>query len=119
MILDPHDAERLARICGKFGSDSANERAVAAEMANRMVRKLGVTWHGVLTPKLADQRKESEKRSRAGVTLDMVDDLLSSAVLTPWEASFLQNIRDTIDTLSKKQARKVLEIRRDTQRRAA
>jgi hypothetical protein len=47
--LDPNTAERLARICGMFGSDHAGERASAAAMADTMIRKLGLTWQDVIS----------------------------------------------------------------------
>jgi hypothetical protein len=48
-VLDPRAAERLAKICGMFGSDHAGERAAAAAKANEMVLSLGLRWADVIS----------------------------------------------------------------------
>jgi len=41
-------AERLAQLCGMFGSAHEGERANAAALADRLVRQSGLTWHDVI-----------------------------------------------------------------------
>jgi hypothetical protein len=41
-------AERLAQLCGMFGSSAAGERANAAALADRLVRQSGLSWHDVI-----------------------------------------------------------------------
>ena len=43
------DRERLAKICGLFGSDHAGERAGAAAAADRLVRQAGLRWPDILS----------------------------------------------------------------------
>jgi hypothetical protein len=43
-------AQRLAKLCGMFGSDHAGERATAALKADRLVRDQGLTWPDVILP---------------------------------------------------------------------
>ncbi len=52
-LLDPHAADRLAKLCGLFGSDHVGERAVAAAKADQLVRQLGLSWHEIIAPPLA------------------------------------------------------------------
>jgi len=47
-LLDPRDAERLAKIAGMFGSEHPGERAAAAQ-ADAFVRRLGLTWYNVIS----------------------------------------------------------------------
>jgi hypothetical protein len=46
--LSAEAADRLAKLCGLFGSDHAAERATAASMADCLVRAHGLTWPDVI-----------------------------------------------------------------------
>jgi hypothetical protein len=48
VLLDPHSAERLAKICGLFGSAHDGERAAAAAKADALVRAAGLSWSDVI-----------------------------------------------------------------------
>jgi hypothetical protein len=48
--LSRRELERLAKLCGMFGSDHAGERAAAAAKADALLRHLGVTWHELIAP---------------------------------------------------------------------
>jgi hypothetical protein len=50
MSLDTDTAQRLARICGMFGSAHVGERANAAAMADKILHDLGVTWSDIIIP---------------------------------------------------------------------
>jgi hypothetical protein len=47
-LLDPKVVDRLAKLCGMFGSHHDGERAAAAAMADELVRKAGLTWYDVI-----------------------------------------------------------------------
>ena len=49
-LTDPNITERLAKICGLFGSDHDGERAAAARMADRLVKDQGLSWFDVISP---------------------------------------------------------------------
>jgi hypothetical protein len=44
------DLQRLARVCGLFGSDHDGEALAAARQAEKIRKKLGVTWEELLVP---------------------------------------------------------------------
>jgi hypothetical protein len=52
-VLDRKAADRLAKLCGMFGSAHEGERAAAAQLADRMLRELGLTWPDVIAVPLA------------------------------------------------------------------
>jgi hypothetical protein len=44
------DLQRLARVCGPFGSEYDGEALAAARQAEKIRKKLGVTWEELLVP---------------------------------------------------------------------
>lgn len=92
-LLDPNTAERLAKLCGMFGSDHDAERAAAARMAHRLVNERGLSWFDVILPvnKRADVVEE-----QIGMALANLD------ALSMWERGFIYTIRYKSD-LSPKQ----------------
>ena len=44
------DLHRLARVCGLFGSEHDGEVLAAARQAEKIRKKLGVTWEELLVP---------------------------------------------------------------------
>jgi hypothetical protein len=59
--------ELLTKLCGKFGSDSDNERAVAARLANDLVYKLDLRWGDVLAlPTTNDAANDTPDESDPG-----------------------------------------------------
>src|SRR5262245_25791951 len=100
MALDPSTAQRLAKLCGMFGSNHDGERAAAAAKADALVRGLGLTWPQILLPK-----HESDSIEKLiNFTLDHGDD-----VLTAWEEGFLRGIRGR-QSLTEKQFIKLEQI---------
>ena len=79
------ELERLAKLCGMFGSDAAGERAAAALKADELVRRHGLTWFDVLIPK---------QNRLAGAALEMklaiVRDNLGR--LSAWERGFVRSL---------------------------
>jgi hypothetical protein len=47
-LLDRQTADRLARICGMFGSYFDGERAAAAAKADAILKELGLTWRDII-----------------------------------------------------------------------
>jgi hypothetical protein len=46
--LPVKDREKLARLCGLFGSDHDSERATAAAKADQFIKERGLTWEDVI-----------------------------------------------------------------------
>jgi hypothetical protein len=63
--LSPQLADKLAKVCGMFGSDHDGEVLVAARTAHRMVKEAGATWPEVLTPALRDPDPKPRREQRA------------------------------------------------------
>ena len=108
-LLDPTAAERLAKLCGMFGSHHVGERATAAALADKLVREQGLTWGDVILPKATDTSIE-----------DLIDFAVrnGAGVLDPWQKGFLRGIRGR-QHLTEKQLAKLDEIVDLVSRRAA
>ena len=46
------DRQRLARVCGLLGSDHDGEALVAARQAEKIRKKVGLTWEELLVPSI-------------------------------------------------------------------
>jgi hypothetical protein len=57
------DLQRLARVCGLFGSDHDGEALAAARQAAKIGKKVGLTWEELLLP---STRQRSEAPSPQG-----------------------------------------------------
>ncbi len=79
-LLDPNTADRLAKLCGMFGSDHDGERASAAAMADRLIRARGLTWPELIAP---GSFTHEEQIGMAMANLD---------ALTQWEQGFIRSI---------------------------
>lgn len=61
-ILENAARERLANICARLGSDFEGERAAAALLATKLLKKHGATWSSALTapePKIIYRDRDS------------------------------------------------------------
>ena len=92
-LLDPNTAERLAKLCGMFGSDHDAERAAAARMAHRLVNERGLSWFDVILPV---NKRPDVVEEQIGMALANLD------ALSMWERGFIYTIRYKSD-LSPKQ----------------
>jgi len=81
-LLDPRMAERLAKLCGLFGSDHDGERAAAARKADELVRAHGLTWRDVVCLAAPTSFRDQVRFCLANVDL-----------LSRWEHGFLLGIR--------------------------
>lgn len=87
------DRERLAKLCGLFGSDHAGERANAAACADRLVRQAGLRWPDILSVLSATERA-SWPNSRTADADDYLAYLADRmADLTAWEQDFVLSLR--------------------------
>jgi hypothetical protein len=99
--LDPRAADKLARICGLFGSEHDGERASAAAKADKLVRAQGLTWFDVISPN--PNAAPVSLREQIRFALAHVD------LLSRWEHGFLLGIRKRRN-LSDRQAAVLAEI---------
>lgn len=103
-LLDPRMAEKLARICGMFGSAHDGERAAAARKADQLVRAHGLTWNDVVCANKYSARADySSFRDQVRFCFANID------LLNQWEHGFLLGIRKR-RSLSDKQQRILNEI---------
>ena len=103
-LLDPSTADRLAKLCGMFGSNHDGERASAAAMADSLVRRLNMTWHEVISssPPTSSSRPTSSRARpcpRSDCSDLSIEELFHYALLAEadgqlnsWERRFLINI---------------------------
>jgi hypothetical protein len=89
-LLDPRAADRLAKLCGMFGSAHDGERASAAAMADKLVRDRGLTCPQILCPSALTSDEQ------IGFALANLE------ALTMWERGFIYSINGR-DRLSDKQ----------------
>jgi hypothetical protein len=101
-LLDPLTAEKLAKVCGMFGSTQDGERASAAAAADRIIRASGLSWLDFFQGGI---RREPESLSELEAWLLSHRDLLSV-----WEVGFLSTLgsslspkqRDRLDEITRK-----------------
>ena len=89
-IMSPQDADKLAKLCGMFGSDHVGERGSAAAKADALVRALGLTWYDVIglnAPEADGWREPETPEEFIGVLLRHAD------LLSEWELNFVQSVR--------------------------
>ena len=60
--MQSSDTAKLARVLGLLGSEHAGERASAALAANRLLKRLGLSWQDLLAPKGEAARDPSHLR---------------------------------------------------------
>jgi hypothetical protein len=84
ILLDPAALERLAKLCGMFGSHHDGERAAAAAMADKLVRENGLTWQQVISrPAPSVPETAPEKIAFA---------LANIGALSMWERGFVYGV---------------------------
>jgi hypothetical protein len=69
-LIDTGAVERLAKLCGMFGSAHDGERASAAAMADKLVRSLGLSWGEIIQTRTTETIPE-----KIGLALANVDAL--------------------------------------------
>jgi hypothetical protein len=92
MAADPATLDRLAKICGLFGSDQLGERASAAQRAEMLRLKTGLSWAelfagaGDTGPRYRAPEFDPEHAAPAALLAKC------APVLTDWEREFLASI---------------------------
>jgi hypothetical protein len=84
------DRERLAKLCGMFGSDHAGERANAAAAADKLIHEAGLRWPDVLLPALPPPPQRQNVGTVAAAVAFVLD---HEDALTEWECDFARSIR--------------------------
>jgi hypothetical protein len=77
-VLDPKATDKLAKICGMFGSVHEGERAAAAALADRIIRELGLRWADVISVPLVPAEHGPEDvswQAALACCLDHIDEL--------------------------------------------
>ena len=86
------DLRRLARVCGLFGSEHDGEALAAARQAEKIRKKMGLTWEELLVP-------SPRRRSKNPPPDDLTDWRLACHfclerywLLTSWERDFVASV---------------------------
>jgi hypothetical protein len=104
-VLDPRATDRLAKLCGMFGSDHAGERAAAAAKADDMVRSLGLRWADVINvPLVPAGHEEVSWQAALACCLDHIPEL------TPRDRDFIKSLARWRGEPSEKQLVWLLDI---------
>jgi hypothetical protein len=85
-LLDTRTAERLAKICGMFGSDHEGERASAAALADKFLRDLGLTWRDIISRQRNSDLELLSIDEKIRVALANLD------ALSMWERGFIYTV---------------------------
>lgn len=111
-ILENAARERLANICARLGSDFEGERAAAALLATKLLKKHGATWSSALTarePKIIYRDRHDPLCDYLGVLKQMGDGWDALSVIarypevqkTAWVRKFVADLAQ----LQKRQSR--------------
>ena len=92
MTSTPAVQHKLARICGMFGSAHDGERAVAAALADRLVRDAGLSWSDVIRMPMAKPKRDPLPDDQSGWQSMVIACLKRRDLFTEWEWAFLTNI---------------------------
>lgn len=86
MNADPRLIERLAKICGLFGSDQMGERAAAADRAEKLRLQTGLSWADLLLGSGPLPAFDPETATPAALAARC------APILTEWEKEFLASL---------------------------
>lgn len=90
--LSHADKQKLAKVCGMFGSNFAGERASAALQAERIVRDAGLTWFDVIAP--VPEQTEPRARRQVNREREIIEFAAENLdILTQWERDFVLSVR--------------------------
>ena len=94
------DRDRLANLCGMFGSDHPGERANAAAAADKLIRAAGMRWPDIILPQLPAPPQARQVKS----VTDAIRFVLQRAdLLTDWERDFVRSVAAQSYRVSPKQ----------------
>jgi hypothetical protein len=83
-LIDPRTADRLAKLCGMFGSHHDSKRASAAEKADKLLSQHGFTWQQVISVPRPLAPKAFLRRSPFA--------LANIGALSMWERRFIYDV---------------------------
>ena len=97
------DRQRLARVCGLFGSDHDGEVLAAARQAEKIRKKVGLTWEELLVPSPHQRAKSPPPEDLTDWRLACHFCLERYWLLTGWELDFVATVTRYRKTPSVKQ----------------
>src|SRR3954464_5981760 len=86
------DRQRLARICGLFGSDHDGEALAAARQAEKLRQKVGLTWEELLVPSIRRRSKDPPPDDPTNWRWACYFCLERYWLLTSWELDFVATV---------------------------
>lgn len=110
MAADPATIGRLAKICGLFGSDQLGERAAAAQRAETLRLKTGLSWAELFAGAADDQPRYRAPEFDPATAPPPALLAKCAPVLTDWEREFLASIGSQ-RTYTQRQANRLAVIR--------
>ncbi len=93
MSQSDFDLDKLIKLCGMFGSEFEGERANAAMMADKMLKKTGIKWENLLkagdfsSTQSHDYADELSDREKVRYIYEN-----GEAFLTEWEENFIESV---------------------------
>ena len=97
------DRQRLARVCGLFGSEHDGEALAAARQAEKIRKKVGLTWEELLVPSIRQRSADPPPESLTDWRWACHFCLERYWSLTSWELDFVATIARYTKTPSAKQ----------------
>jgi len=91
----PHDLRtRLSKIAGRMGSEFDGERAVAAQMATKLLRDAGLTWEDVISAPVRPAPRPPRRHWRGGLVGAALAAQCATfpEALSAWERDFLASV---------------------------
>jgi hypothetical protein len=86
------DLQRLARVCGLLGSDHDGEALAAARQAEKIRKKVGLTWEELLVPSIRQRSKDLPPEDLTDWRWACHFCLERYQWLTSWELDFVATI---------------------------
>jgi len=86
------DLRRLARVCGLFGSDYDGEALAAARQAEKIRKKVGLTWEELLVPSTRQKSADPPPEDLTDWRWACHFCLERYRSLTSWELNFVATV---------------------------
>ena len=86
------DLRRLTRVCGLLGSEHDGEALAAARQAEKIRKKLGLTWDELLVPSIRQRSADPPLEELTDWQAACLFCLEHFQSLTSWELDFVANV---------------------------
>ena len=86
------DLQRLARVCGLLGSDHDGEALAAARQAEKIRKKVGLTWDELLVPSIRQRSADPPPEELTDWRWACHFCLERYRSLTSWELNFVTTV---------------------------